>query len=148
MMIRNVVAGIVLVAGLLTSSVVAVAARAAGVTQAATQVTAADAAPFLGDWSLALDGPNGAQSLDLSISVDKDAVGGSITGLGMGTQSITDVTKADKSLVLRYSFDYQGNPIPAMVTLTPAAEGRTNAQIDFAGGAYVMSGTATRNDKK
>ena len=148
MMIRNVLAGTVLVTGLLTSSAAAVAAPAAGAAQAATQVTAADAAPFLGDWSLALEGPNGSQSLDLSITVDKDAVGGSITGLGMATQSITDVTQADKSLVLRYSFDYQGNPIPAMVTLTPTPEGKTNAQIDFAGGAYVMSGTATKKDKK
>ena len=31
---------------------------------------------------------------------------------------------------------------------TPAEEGKLNAQIDFAGGAYVMTGTATKNEKE
>ena len=65
----------------------------------------------------------------------------------MRAQAITDVTKATKGLVLRYSFDYQGNAVDAVVRLTAAADGKVEAQIDFAGGAYVMSGTATKKDK-
>ena len=65
----------------------------------------------------------------------------------MPTQAIADVTKADQSLVLAYSFDYQGNAVHAVVSLTPAADGKMSAQIDFAGGAYVMSGTATKKEK-
>lgn len=33
------------------------------------------------------------------------------------------------------------------VRLTPAADNKVTAQIDFAGGAYVMSGTATKKEK-
>jgi hypothetical protein len=116
--------------------------------QAAAQMTAADAAPFIGAWALALNGQNGAQAMDLTVKVDKEKVVAEITIAGMPAQAITDVTKADKSLILRYSFDYQGQPIPAVVTLTPGAEGKTNAQVDFAGGAYVLTGTAAKKTDK
>ncbi len=142
-MIRTVIAGTALIAGLLTVSDVA-----AGVAQSAAQVTAADAAPFIGDWTLALQGQNGPANLDLSVKVEKDKVVGEIKGGELPPQAITDVTKADKSLVLSYSFDYQGNAVSAVVSLTPAADGKTTAQIDFAGGAYVMSGTATKKEAK
>jgi hypothetical protein len=38
--------------------------------------------------------------------------------------------------------------VDAVVSLTAAEEGKLNAQIDFAGGAYVMTGTATKNEKE
>ena len=61
--------------------------------------------------------------------------------------AITSVSIADKTLVLGYSFTYEGNAVDAVVSLTPAAEGKTTAQIDFAGGAYVMTGTAAKKEK-
>ncbi len=145
-MIRTVIASTALIAGLLT--VPDVAARpAAGAVQSAVQVTAADAAPFVGEWTLAMQGPNGPATLDLAVKVENDKVVGEIKSAELPAQAITDVTKIDKSLVLRYSFDYQGNAVPTVVSLMPADEGKTNAQIDFAGGAYVMSGTATKKEK-
>jgi hypothetical protein len=36
--------------------------------------------------------------------------------------------------------------MPEVVRLTPS-EGKMSAQIDFAGGAYVMTGSATKKDK-
>ncbi len=145
-MVRMVIAGTALIAALLAPSTSAVGpvARAA---QSAAQVTAADATPFIGEWTLALQGPNGPGAFDLTVKVEKEKVVGEITNAEIPTQPITDVTKADKSLVLAYSFDYQGNAVPAVVSLTPAADGKMSAQIDFAGGAYVMSGTATRKEK-
>src|SRR5207249_10981037 len=101
----------------------------------------------LGDWTLALQGPNGPGTFDLTVKVEKDKVVGEIKSEQMPLQSITDVTKADKTLVLRYSFDYQGNAVPAAVSLIPGEGGKTTAQIDFAAGAYVMTGTATKKDK-
>jgi hypothetical protein len=133
-MIRTVIAGMALMAGLITPQVV-------------PQVTASDAAPFIGDWSLALQGPNGPGTFDLTIKVEKEKVVGEIKNPELPAQAITDITKVEKSLVLRYSFDYQGNPVDAAVSLTPAEGGKTNAEIDFAGGAYVMSGTATKKEK-
>ena len=145
-MIRTAIVSTVLIAGLLSPSGVT-AARPSVAMQSAAQVTAADATPFLGDWTLSLEGPNGPAAFDLTVKVEKEKVVGEITGGTMPTQPIADITKADQSLVLSYSFNYEGNPVSAVVRLTPAPEGKTNAQIDFAGGAYVMTGTAARKTK-
>jgi len=145
-MIRTVIASTALIAGLLIASDVA-AGPAADAAQSAAQVTAADASPFIGEWTLALQGPNGPAEFDLAVKLEKDKVVGEIKSAEMAAQAITDVTKVDKSLVLRYSFDYQGNAVPTVVSLMPADGGKTNAQIDFAGGAYLMSGTATKKEK-
>jgi hypothetical protein len=37
--------------------------------------------------------------------------------------------------------------VDAVVSLMPATDGRMAAQIDFAGGAYIMSGSATKKEK-
>ncbi len=137
--ITAVVAGLLVPSGLMASQ-----AAAAG--QAAA-VTAADAAPFVGDWTLALQGPNGPGAFDLTVKVEQDKVTGEITGETTPPQAITAITKAGESLVLNYTFNYEGNPVDAAVRLTPAPENKMNAQIDFAGGAYVMTGTATRKEK-
>ena len=147
-MIRTVIVSTALIAGLLTRSDVA-AGRAAMAAQSAAQVTAADAAPFIGEWTLDLQSQDGPRTFALVVKVEKEkeTVVGEITGGTTPAQPITDVTKADKSLVLRYSFDYQGNPVSTIVSLTPAPEDKMSAQIDFAGGAYIMSGTATKKEK-
>jgi hypothetical protein len=145
-MIRSAVA-CALVAGLLTSVEVA-AARPAGAAQASAQVSATDAAPFMGDWTLTLQGPNGPGTFDLSVKVEKEKVVGEIAVPGMPTQQITDVVKKEQTLLLRYQFNYEGNPVDAAVSLTPGEEGKVAAQIDFAGGAYVMTGSAAKKEKK
>jgi hypothetical protein len=145
-MTRTLIAGTILMARLL-SPTPAAAGPAISAPQAAGQLAAADAAPFIGDWTLDLQGPNGPGAFDLTVKVEKEKVVGEITGATMATQPIADVTKAGESLVLSYTFDYEGNAVDAVVKLTPAAEGKTTAQIDFAGGAYIMSGTATKKEK-
>jgi hypothetical protein len=146
-MIRRAIASAVLIAGALVASNVAAGPIFSVAQQPAAQLTAADAAPFIGQWTLTLQGPNGPGTFDLVVKVEKEKVVGEITSATMPAQPITDVTKADKSLVLRYSFDYQGNTVDAVVRLAPAADGKTDAQIDFAGGAYLMSGSATKKEK-
>jgi hypothetical protein len=111
------------------------------------QVSATEAAPFIGEWTLALDGPNGPGTFGLSVKLEKDKVSAELVSETVGTSAITSITKADKTLALSYSFLYEGNPVDAVIRLTPGSDGRTTAQIDFAGGAYVMSGTATRKEK-
>jgi hypothetical protein len=139
---RLLFAGTVLVAGLLASPAV-VAAQAPSTSIPATP---ADAAPFLGDWTLTLQGPNGPGNFDLTVKVEDQKVVGEIaipTG-EMPKNFIPDVAMNAKTMELRYTFDYQGNSVPAVVSLTPAADGKINAQIDFAGGAYLMTGTAAK----
>jgi hypothetical protein len=114
--------------------------------QAAKQISAADAAPFLGEWTLALQGPNGPGMFSLSIAAEKEKVTAEIASEAQAKQAISNISLADKSLVLAYSFNYEGNPVDAVVSLTPDKDGKTAAQIDFAGGAYVMTGTATKKE--
>jgi uncharacterized protein YndB with AHSA1/START domain len=79
--------------------------------------------------------------------VENEKVVGEIANELVPAQAITHVAMANKSLRLTYTFPWEGNPIEAVVTLTPAEEGKTAAQIDFAGGAYTMSGPATKKEK-
>jgi hypothetical protein len=137
-----------LVAAVLTLPAVPAAGAATSVTDGrGGQLTAADATPFLGDWVLTLEGPNGPGSFALSVNVEKEKVVGEISSETMPKQAITDVAKADKDLILRYTFTWEGNPVEAAVSLKPAADGKMAAQIDFAGGAYVMSGTAVKKEQ-
>jgi hypothetical protein len=142
---RSALAGAALVAALLTPCM-ATAGPALPTTQAAAQATAADAAPFVGEWTMALEGPNGPATFDLSVKVENDKVVGEITGGATAAQPFTSITKADQSLYLGYLFNYEGNPVDAVVRLTPA-DGKMTAGIDFAGGAYVLTGSATKKDK-
>ena len=87
-MIRTALASTALVATLLAPAT----ARA--------QATAADAAPFLGDWTLALQGPNGPATFNLSVKVENDKVVGEIGSDAVPAQKITSILKTDKSLVL------------------------------------------------
>jgi hypothetical protein len=125
----------------------AVHATTATTGQAGAQITPADAAPFLGEWTLALQGPNGPGTFSLRVDVEKEKVVAEISNEQMPKQAISDISVVKKSLVLGYSFTWEGNPVSAVVMLTPAEDGKTNAQIDFAGGAYIMTGPATKKEK-
>ena len=125
----------------------AIAMASVATAQSSTPATPADASPFIGDWTLTLQGPNGPGTFDLSVSVEKEKVIGEIANEMVPKQAITDITKAGKSLKLGYSFTWEGNPVPAVVSLTPGDDGKVAAEIDFAGGAYVMTGTAAKKVK-
>ena len=146
-MIRSAIVRTALLAGLVTASFVG-APLVNAMQSVPAQVTAADAAPFIGDWTLSLQGPNGPGRFDLSVKIDKEKekVVGEIANAQMATLPITDISKADKTLVLRYTFTWENNPVDAAVSLTPAADGKVAAQIDFAGGAYTMTGTAAKKE--
>lgn len=115
---------------------------------AAPSIAAADLAPFLGDWTLTLSGPNGPATMVLSIRTEKDKPAGDLSSDAMPKQAISDFSMADKTLVMNYSFTWEGNPVSAVISMMPAADGPMKAQIDFAGGAYVMTGTAAKKDKE
>jgi hypothetical protein len=146
-MIRTAFVTTAVVASLLSAHAVATSGSGTlTARQLAGQVTVADAAPFIGDWTLALQGPNGPGAFALSLKVEKEKVTGEISNDQLPKQPIRDMSIVDKSLVLGYSFTWEGNPVQAVVSLTPAPDGKMTAQIDFAGGAYIMSGTATKKE--
>jgi hypothetical protein len=114
---------------------------------AAPSIAPADLAPFLGEWTMALSGPNGPGTFMLSVRSEKDKPAADVSSDQMPKQAISDFSMAEKSLVMGYSFTWEGNPVSAVITLSPGPDGVTKAQIDFAGGAYVMTGTAAKKDK-
>ena len=146
-MIRTTVLSCALVAGVLSTPAAARAASTGTVSVQAGPATPADAAPFVGDWTLTLQGPNGPGTFELSVKIEKEKVLAEIASEMLPKQPITSITMAAKTLVLGYSFQWEGNPVDAVVSLTPAADDKMTAQIDFAGGAYVMTGTAAKKDK-
>ena len=73
-MIRLTVLSCALVASVVTPSIGVLAAPAPRVAEQARQATAADAAPFVGDWTLTLQGPNGPGAFDLSVKVEGEKV--------------------------------------------------------------------------
>jgi hypothetical protein len=120
---------------------------AAAAVQAPKQISVSDAAPFAGDWTLALQGPNGPGNFFLSITTANDKVAAEIASDAVAKQPISTISLVDKTLVLGYSFTWEGNAVDATVSLTPDKDAKMAAQIDFAGGAYVMTGTATKKEK-
>jgi len=113
-----------------------------------TDVSAADAAPFLGEWTLALQGPNGPGTFTVWITAEKEKVSAEIASDTLARQAVSTISLSGKSLILNYAFTWEGNPVQAVATLTPDREGKTTAQMDFAGGAYVMNGSATKKEKE
>jgi hypothetical protein len=116
---------------------------AAQSTPAHVPATAAEAAPFLGDWTLTLQGPDQAAAFALTVRVEGEKVVGEISAAQLPKQFVPEAWMAEKTLRMRYTFDYQGNAVDGVISLTPAAD-RVDAQIDFANGAYLMTGTAAK----
>jgi len=121
-------------------------AAAPAAAAAPAEATPQTAAPFLGDWTIAAQGPNGPATFELAIKTDAGKVAAEIASDQQAKQAISTILKTATGLVLKYGFDYQGMAIPAVVTLTPTGD-KVGVQIDFADGAYVLEGTATKRAK-
>jgi hypothetical protein len=132
---RLVLSALFLVAGLVALDRPAAAQAAA----APAAVTAAQAAPFMGDWTVSLNGDMGPAVFNLSFSSVAGKVQAKVSSAQQAEVVVTNITAQDKSLVLQYSFDYQGNDVPVVIVVTPDGE-KVKANFDFANGAYTVSG--------
>ena len=108
-------------------------------------LAAADAGAFMGGWTLGLDTPQGAMSMELTIKDEAGSVAGSISAEPMipGVTKITDITKDGGTLVLKYTLDVQGMQIPAVISLVPVGD-KWKASFDFADGQFQVEGTAVK----
>jgi hypothetical protein len=142
---RLAIACAALIAGVFTVSPLALTATRQ---DQPAQVTPAQAAPFLGTWAVTATGQQGTATFDLTLAVEDGKVVGHIGGGGqMPPATVETISLVDKSLMLYYAFDYQGMSIDTVLSLTPpATSGPLTVQMDFAAGAYVSSGTATRKE--
>jgi mono/diheme cytochrome c family protein/glucose/arabinose dehydrogenase len=125
-----------------------------GVSQtSAPAPTAAQVAPFTGDW-VATVAMGGTQSTSIvSVKLDGGKLTATVTPEGQAPIAVRDVAIANGSLVLRYSIDYQGNPISTVMTLTPDTTagptgplGNATQRVQMAvmDGQYEMSGMAAK----
>jgi len=131
-------------------SILALAAAAVvtltfGAASAAAQASSADAAKFMGAWVLALDTPQGALTMNLTLKDDAGKVAGQLTSdIAPDAQAIKDISKEGENLVLKYELDFQGQAIPAQITIAPDGADKWKANFDFAGGQFVVDGTAVK----
>jgi hypothetical protein len=117
----------------------------AGRGAAQSPLAVADAAAFLGAWELGLDTPQGAMTMELTIKDNAGKVVGSISAPPVmpNSQEITDISKDGTKLLLKYVLEVQGMQIPAVIALIPDGD-KWKANFDFAGGQFVIDGTATK----
>lgn len=112
---------------------------------AQSALAAAEAATFMGGWTLGLDTPQGAMSMELTLKDEGGKVAGSISAEPMipGVTKITDIAKDGIKLVLKYILEVQGMSIPAVITLIPDGD-KWTAGFDFADGQFQVNGTAVK----
>ena len=130
---------------LVSTQATRVAAQTAAAPGAPAAATPENAAPFLGDWTLSGQGQNGPAAFALTIKNDGGKVLAEISSDMMPRQAVSDITRFGPALVLRYDFDYQGMPIPVVLTLTPG-NGAIAMSMSFADGAYQMDGSAAKKE--
>src|SRR5258708_36297026 len=93
---------VVLAAVLLTVSTVSASPIVSVGEQTNSQVSATEAAPFIGEWTLALDGPNGPGTFGLSVKLEKDKLEAEVASAPVETSATTNIMKAVKTLDLGY----------------------------------------------
>jgi hypothetical protein len=112
------------------------------------QLKPAEAGPFMGDWALTLDGPQGAFEMSLKVKDEAGKVVGEVTSqVQPDVQKVNDVTKEAGDLVLKFASNYQGTPLDIKVSLTPDGADKAKVVFDVNGGQFSMSGTGLRAKK-
>ena len=118
----------------------------AGIGQPAHSITAAQAAPFLGEWTVATNAPGlGAQTYTVQVTRVGDGVAASVTPANQTAIAVKDVRLSGRSLLLSYATSYPGMSIPTVLILTPTSDaGGMRADLSLMDGQFEMSGTATK----
>jgi hypothetical protein len=114
----------------------------AGVARA--QITVADVGNFMGQWELNIDSPQGPFALTLKLADKEGKVEGELTSEFAPPQTVTDVSKSDADLVLKYIGNFQGQSFDAKITLTPDGEKNVKVVFDVMSGQFMMNGTGVK----
>lgn len=136
--------------GLLRVLGLAVALSVAGVAMMPSQAAAqseldvADAQEFMGSWLVSLETGGEAFLVELVLEDEGGKVAASVTTLPLGTQRVTDITRAEDTLTLQFEADAQGQLFPVLVTLTPSGEDIA-VSLDIGMGELALDGIGTRS---
>jgi hypothetical protein len=111
---------------------------------AQSQLDAAQARAFLGDWVLSMQTEMGPMSMTMSIKDQGGKVAASVGSQEMGgTIDVTDVSRDGESLLLKYNIDAQGMMVDVSMKLTPAGSDMETF-ISAAQGQFTATATATK----
>lgn len=111
---------------------------------AQTGLATTEAKDFLGAWTLGLETPQGALTMNLTLKDESGKVAGSITAeVFPEPMKIAEISKDGAKLVLKYTLDVQGQSIPAQTVLIPDGD-KWKASFDFADGQFTVDGTAAK----
>jgi len=112
---------------------------------AQSALATADAAGFLGKWTIALESPQGAFEQELTLKDEGGKVVAEIMNqMQTSPQAITDLSKAGADLVLKFAGDFQGTPFAAKITMTPDGDNKAKVVFDVMDGQFTMAGTGTK----
>lgn len=109
---------------------------------AQSELASAQAAEFMGNWTLTLQSDTGPMALSIEIR-DADGRVAVEVGSDMGRDEVTNVTRAEEALVLRFNTDAQGQAIDVVINLRPDGE-TLRAAVTAGGGVFSANGTASR----
>lgn len=122
----------------------ALGAAAPAQAEAQSQLDVSQAQAFLGTWVVSMDTDFGPFSMDLDLQDEGGKVAASMGSPEMGgSQPITDVTRAEESLVLRFTADAQGQVVDIEVSLVPNGDD-LDVYFDVGQGMFSAVGVATR----
>ena len=132
----------------ITGAILAVALVAVpSLAGAQSALAVADAAAFIGTWTLTVDSPQGPFEQTLEVKDASGKVSAQLTSaLAPGPTEITDIAKDGDSLVLKFNGDFQGNAFAAKITMVPDGSDKTKAKVTFdvMDGQFVMDGTGVK----
>lgn len=110
---------------------------------AQSELDAAQAQEFMGNWMVSFQTDQGEMLVELLIEDEGGKVAGSVTMIGLGTQSVSDITRSEDTLEFKLEADAQGQIIPVLVRLTPNGDDLA-VFLDLNMGDFSLEGVGTR----
>ena len=109
-----------------------------------SDLDASEASDFMGVWLIAMDTELGSVNLELTIEDQGGKVSATMGSpdLGPETQSITDITKSDETLIMVQEIEAQGQFLEIEMTLERDGD-NLSVYLDVDGGMFSGSGIGT-----
>lgn len=103
-------------------------------------VSTAQAQPFLGEWSVSIDGGQGPIEIQFNI-MDADGMVHAQVSNPDGSMTDAEPSMSGSDLVLNYSVDFGGQGFPVTLTLTPNGDG-LDCTMSAGDGQFTANGMA------
>jgi hypothetical protein len=129
----------------IVGAIAAIALSAAPPVKAQSSLAVAEAAAFLGTWTITLDSPQGPFEQVLELKDAGGRVSGQITSaIAPEPTQVSDIAKDGEDLVLKFNGDFQGTAFTAKITMSLQGSDKAKATFDVMDGQFVMDGTAVK----